>query len=162
MLESIALIIADGPLNLWIQSIYWLWPILEITHFIGLSLLLGGLIIIDLRMAGHFREFNLTATHKLLPIVFLGFGLNLLTGVLLFCGDPLRYSVNISFQIKMVLVAFAGLNALFYYCKINPVIHTWNTAAESPPIAKAVAYTSLITWTGVLLCGRLIPYLGTG
>jgi hypothetical protein len=49
MLESIALIIADGPLNLWIQSIYWLWPILEITHFIGLSLLLGGLIIIDLR-----------------------------------------------------------------------------------------------------------------
>jgi len=162
MLESIALIIADGPLNLWIQSIYWLWPILEITHFIGLSLLLGGLIIIDLRMAGHFREFNLTATHKLLPIVFLGFGLNLLTGVLFFCGDPLRYSVNISFQIKMVLVAFAGLNALFYYWKINPVIHTWNTAAESPPIAKAVAYTSLITWTGVLLCGRLIPYLGTG
>ena len=162
MLESIALNIVDGPLNLWIQSTYWLWPILEITHFIGLSLLLGGLILIDLRMAGHFRAFNVIATHKLLPVVFLGFALNLFTGVLFFCGDPLRYSVNIGFQIKMVLVAFAGLNALLYYWKINPVIHTWNPAAESPPIAKAVAYASLITWTGVLLCGRLIPYVGTG
>jgi hypothetical protein len=74
----------------------------------------------------------------------------------------MRYSVNIGFQIKMVLVIIAGLNALLYYWKINPVMHTWDANAESPPIAKLVAYTSLAAWTGVLLCGRLIPYVGTG
>jgi len=162
MLESFALSIVDGPLNQWIQATYWLWPVLEIIHFIGLSLLLGGLIVIDLRMAGHFKELSPAATHKLLPIVFLGFGLNLGTGILFFYGDPLRYSVNIGFQIKMVLILVAGLNALLYYWKVRPVMHSWIATVNAPPIAKFVAYTSLATWTGVLLCGRLIPYVGTG
>ena len=162
MLESIAVSIVDGPLNQWIQATYWLWPIMEIIHFIGLSLLLGGLIVIDLRMAGHFKALNPEATHKLLPLVLIGFGLNLVTGVLFFYGDPMRYSINIGFQIKMTLVALAGLNALFYYWKLRPVMPTWDADALSPPIAKFVAYASLGLWTGVLLCGRLIPYVGTG
>jgi hypothetical protein len=135
---------------------------MEIIHFIGLSLLLGGLLVIDLRMAGHFRSLNPSATHKLLPVVFIGFGLNLITGLLFFCGDPLRYAVNISFQIKLVLIILAGLNALLFYWKISPVMHTWDPAAPSPASAKFVAYGSLTLWTGVLLCGRLIPYVGTG
>jgi hypothetical protein len=139
-----------------------LWPVLEIIHFVGLSLLLGGLIVIDLRLAGHIREFNLVATHKLLPFVLMGFGLNLITGILFFIGDPMRYSINIGFQIKMVLVVFAGLNAMLYYWKVNPVMHSWDSSAPSPTIGQFVAYASLGLWTGVLLCGRLIPYVGTG
>jgi hypothetical protein len=162
MLESFAESIVGGSLNEWILSIYWLWPFMETVHFFGLSLLLGGLIVIDLRMAGHFKALNPAATHKLLPFVFIGFGLNLITGVVFFYGDPMRYSVNIGFQIKMVLVIVAGLNALLYYWKINPVMHSWDPNADSPPIAKFVAYTSLAVWTGVLLFGRLIPYVGTG
>ncbi len=162
MLESLTVALVGSPLNLWIQSSYWLWPVMEIIHFIGLSLLLGGLLVIDLRMAGHFRSLNPSATHKLLPVVFIGFGLNLITGLLFFCGDPLRYAVNISFQIKLVLIILAGLNALLFYWKISPVMHTWDPAAPSPASAKFVAYGSLTLWTGVLLCGRLIPYVGTG
>ncbi len=162
MLESFATTIVDGPVYAWIQANYWLWPVMEIIHFVGLSLLLGGLIIIDLRMAGHIRDFNLAATHKLLPLVLIGFSLNMVTGVLFFYGDPLRYSINIGFQIKMVLIILAGLNTLLYYWKVNPIMHTWNGNADSPPIGKFVAYTSLTMWIGVLLCGRLIPYVGTG
>jgi hypothetical protein len=162
VLESLTVALVGSPLNLWIQSSYWLWPVMEIIHFIGLSLLLGGLLVIDLRMAGHFRSLNPSATHKLLPVVFIGFGLNLITGLLFFCGDPLRYAVNISFQIKLVLIILAGLNALLFYWKISPVMHTWDPAAPSPASAKFVAYGSLTLWTGVLLCGRLIPYVGTG
>jgi len=162
MLESFALSIVDGPLNIWIVSTYWLWPVLEIIHFTGLSLLLGGLIIIDLRIVGHFRTLSPVVTHKFLPAVLVGFGLNFITGVLFFYGDPLRYAVNIGFQIKMLLVVLAGLNALLYYWKINPLVHSWNSNTESPRIAKFVGYTSLSLWTAVLLCGRLIPYVGTG
>ena len=162
MLESFAVSIVDGPLNQWILNTLWLWPAMEITHFIGLSLLLGGLIVIDLRMAGYFKALNPAATHQLLPLVFIGFGLNLGTGVLFFYGDPLRYSVNIGFQIKMVLVVLAGLNALLYHWKVVPLMRTWDPQADSPIIAKCVAFTSLTAWTGVLLCGRLIPYVGSG
>lgn len=162
MLESFAVSIDGGSLNTLIQEIYWLWPLMEIVHFMGLSFLLGALLVIDLRMAGHFRQLNPAATHKLLPWVFIGFGLNLVTGILFFYGDPMRYSVNIGFQIKMILIVIAAVNALVFYWKINPVMHTWDEAARATPLAKTVAYTSLLAWTGVLLLGRLIPYVGTG
>jgi hypothetical protein len=113
-------------------------------------------------MAGHFRSLNPSATHKLLPLVFLGFTLNLITGILFFYGDPMRYAGHTGFQIKMVLVVLAGLNALAYYWKIRPVMHGWDPDADATPLAKVVAYTSLFTWTGVLLLGRLIPYISTG
>ena len=162
MFSFFAQLALDSSLNQWIQATYWLWPILEIVHFIGLSLLLGGLIVMDLRMAGHFRSLDPVATHKLLPLVFIGFGLNLITGILFFYGDPMRYSINIGFQIQMILVVIAGLNALLYYWKVSPLMKTWDADTVPPAIAKGVAYTSLSVWTGVLLCGRLIPYVGTG
>ena len=162
MFEFFAQLAFDSSLNQWIQATYWLWPILEIIHFAGLSLLLGGLIVMDLRMAGHFRSLDPDAIHKLLPLVFLGFGLNLATGILFFYGDPMRYSINIGFQFKMFLVLIAGLNALLYYWKVRPQMEGWNTDTPSPAIARCVAYTSLTVWTGVLLAGRLIPYVGTG
>jgi hypothetical protein len=160
--ETFAQSIVGGSLNSWIQETYWLWPVMEISHFIGLSLLLGGLLVIDLRMAGLFRSFDPAATHRLLPLVLIGFSINLLTGILFFYGDPMRYSVNIGFQIKMGLVLLAGLNAAVYYWKVSPIMQGWDATTSSPPLAKFVAYASLTLWTGVLLCGRLIPYVGTG
>ncbi|MCG8450378.1 MAG: hypothetical protein MI725_12485 [Pirellulales bacterium] len=135
---------------------------MEIIHFVGLSLLLGGFIVIDLRLMGFFRQVNLAATHKLLPLVFFGFTLNLITGTLFFFGDPMRYAINIGFQAKMILVAIAGLNALWYYWKIRPILDTLDADADPPPLAKTIAFLSLGCWTSVLLLGRLIPYVGTG
>ncbi|MFM1895046.1 MAG: hypothetical protein RLZZ385_120 [Pseudomonadota bacterium] len=162
MLYTFAEYALDSGLNQLIANTYWLWPVLEILHFMGLSLLLGGLLVIDLRVAGHFRGFHPRGVHQLLPLVVTGLALNVTTGVLFFFGDPMRYAVNIGFQIKMGLVLLAGLNVLFYYLKIDPQVRTWDGDTPSPTLAKAVAYTSLIAWFGVLLCGRLIPYVGSG
>ena len=162
MFEKLAELIVDSPLNQWIQAKYWLWPILEITHFLGLTLLLGGLIIIDLRMIGFFRNIDHKTTHRLIPLVALGFILNLITGVLFFYGDPMRYSINIAFQIKMLLVLIAGCNAAVYHFKIDPLLGAINNNDSSPLAISIVAAISLGTWTGVLLLGRLIPYIGTG
>ena len=161
-MEAFAQSIEGGIVYTWVTSIFWLWPMMETLHFIGLSLLLGGLIVIDTRMAGFFRGVNIAATHKLLPWVFIGFGINLTTGVLFFFGDPMRYAVNWGFQVKMVLVVIAGLNALWFWIRLNKDMHSWEPNADTPGEAKVVAWVSLIAWTGVLLFGRLIPYVGTG
>ena len=161
-MEAIVQAIDGGIINTWIMTTLWAWPIMETLHFIGLSLLFGALIVIDLRLAGHFRQIDIAATHSLLVWVFVGFTINLITGVLFFFGEPYRYSVNIGFQIKMLLIVIAGLNALWFYWKINPVMHTWEADGDTPILAKSIAYISLAAWTGVLLCGRLIPYVGTG
>jgi hypothetical protein len=160
MLESFAIAIVDSSLTQWIQANYWLWPILEIAHFMGLSLLIGGLLIVDLSLAG-LLKLQPPVTHKLLPAVLIGFGINLVTGLLFFYGDPMRYSVNIGFQIKMCLIGLAGINALFYHWKLGPLMADWNSESP-PPLAKLIATTSLTAWMGVLLFGRLIPYVGTG
>jgi hypothetical protein len=161
-MEAFAQSIEGGVVYTWVTSIFWLWPLMETLHFIGLSLLLGGLIVIDTRMAGFFRSVNIAATHKLLPWVFIGFGINLTTGVLFFFGDPMRYAVNWGFQVKMILVVMAGLNALWFWVRLNKDMHSLEPNADTSAEAKAVAWVSLVCWTGVLLFGRLIPYVGTG
>ena len=160
MLSSIVSFVDGSALNLWMVSAYWVWPILEILHFFGLSLLFGGLLVIDLRLAGHFRRLDPTATHSLIPVVLMGFTINLVTGILFFFGDPLTYAYNAAFQLKMILIVGAGLNAALYYWKLSPQMHTWTAQTTPPLIAKVVGYTSLALWTAILLCGRLIPYVG--
>ena len=161
-MESLVQAIEGGAINTWVLSTYWLWPLLEIIHFIGLSLLLGAMLLVDLRLAGFLRQIDIMSTHRLLPWAAIGFGMNLATGFLFFMGDPGRYSINIGFQIKMVLVLIAGLNVLVFAIKINPVIASWDPHGDTSGFAKSVAWVSLAAWTGVLLLGRLIPYIGTG
>ena len=161
-MEAFAQSVEGGVVYTWVTSVFWLWPLMETLHFIGLSLLLGGLIVIDTRMAGFFRSVNIQATHKLLLWVFIGFGINLVTGVLFFFGDPMRYAVNWGFQVKMVLVVIAGLNALWFWVRLNKPMRAWEPHGDTPAEAKVVAWVSLLAWTGVLLFGRLIPYVGTG
>jgi len=161
-MESLVQAIEGGAINTLVLSTYWLWPLLEIIHFIGLSLLLGSMLLVDLRLAGFLRQIDIMSTHRLLPWAAIGFGMNLASGFLFFMGDPGRYSINIGFRIKMVLVLIAGLNVLIFALKINPVIASWDPHGDTSGFAKTVAWVSLATWTGVLLLGRLIPYIGTG
>jgi hypothetical protein len=62
----------------------------------------------------------------------------------------------------MVLIIIAGLNALWFFWKLNPEIAHWEAHADTPAAAKFVAVLSLGAWFTVLLLGRLIPYIGTG
>ena len=162
MIEALTEEMMASNLTQWIQATYWLWPILEIFHFFGLTLLMGGLIIVDLRMIGFFSYIGLEEVKKLLPLVIFGFLINLITGVLFLFGDPSRYSINIGFQIKMILVLLAGCNAAIYHLKVEPLFSNLNLTDRLPLVIKITGFTSLTLWTGVLLLGRLIPYVGTG
>ncbi|HEU4617257.1 MAG TPA: DUF6644 family protein [Gammaproteobacteria bacterium] len=139
------------------------WPTLEITHYIGLSLLFGSILVMDLRLMGvQHPVISSLSIHRMLPMAFIGFGLNLLTGIIFCFGDPHRYAINISFQLKMICVLLAGINALIYWRKIGPMLAAVPPNADPPLPAKAVGFMSILLWTLVLIFGRLIPYLGTG
>ena len=161
-MQAIISAIENSAINEWVLGSAWVWPILEIVHFVGLSLLLGSMLVVDLRLAGLFRRIDLKATHRLLPWAAIGFVMNFVSGTLFVLGDPARYYANIGFRFKMLLVLIAGLNALWFYFRINPVLRDWDPHGDTPTIAKTIAVVSLATWAGVLLLGRLIPYIGTG
>ena len=162
MVEVLIAWFEASPTHHWMIDHNWSTLVLEVIHFFGLSLLLGALLIIDLRMLGWFKSISVNAIHSLLPIVFLGFGLNLVSGILFVFYDPGRYLINIGFQIKMVLVLLSGLNALLYYWRIHPNIEEWSQQDSFPAFAKCVSAASLLLWYSVLACGRFIPYVGTG
>lgn len=161
MFQSLASSIADSGLNQWIAETYWLWPVLEIFHFIGLSIMLGALLIIDASLLGMLRTYDAGSVKRLVPLVWVGFCINLASGTMFFVGDPMRYSINIGFQLKMLLILIAGLNVVVYQLQVRPQLTGWNTVSM-PTVARLVAIVSLATWGGVLLLGRLIPYVGTG
>ena len=62
----------------------WVWPTAETLHFIGLSLLFTVVLIVDLRLLGMARRVPYAAVYQLLPLGMLGFGMNLVTGLLFF------------------------------------------------------------------------------
>lgn len=147
------------PLNAFITGNSWVWPTLESVHFLGLCLLFGSLLIIDLRMMGFAKKLPIKSIDVFITMTLIGFMLNLVTGVLFVVGDPARYFVNIAFQIKMVIIVLAALNAIFYILKIRPKVHAGVESSDLPGYAKLVAFLSLLFWTSAIILGRFIPYV---
>jgi hypothetical protein len=159
-MESLFTQLENGWVNHVMLSYAWSWPISETFHFIGLCLLLGALLVMDLRLLGFERTISLDAVHKLMPVAIAGFAINLLTGIAFFLAVPRMYAYNWSFQLKMALVLLAGINFLIYYLKVEPELVRNGPHAAPTALARAVGATSLLAWFGVLCFGRLLPYFG--
>ena len=152
--------ISDTALSQWVTGTPWLWPGLETLHFTGLCVLIGGLIVMDLRLIGYKRGLPLSTVHMIMPLVFIGFGINLCTGFLFVMGDPHRYAANYAFKVKMVLLLLAGLNALWFRLQMSPRMKHWTESTKSPPLAMFMGGASLALWFGVGVHGRLITFFG--
>jgi len=158
--------IQDWMVSTWINHVVigyaWSWPTLESLHFLALCLLMGALLIMDLRLIGFQRVIPLSAVHALMPVAIVSFAINLLSGLGFVFGDPHTYTNNWAFWAKMICVVLAGLNFLLYYAKVEPSLLRLGPHDPTPVLAKAVGVASLVFWFSVLSFGRLLPYLGTG
>ncbi len=152
--EPLARVIGDAMVN-----VTWTWAASETVHFIGLSLLFGVVLLVDLRMLGFVKGIPYTVLHRLLPWGLLGFGLNVITGMLFFVGAPIGFYVtNNLFFWKMALILVAGANALYFTAFDQP----WTLeAGDAPPLAaKFAAASGIALWLGVLFCGQMLPFFG--
>ncbi len=134
-----------------------LFPTLETLHFIGLALLVGGIAALDLRVLGFGKGLTVKPFHKLLPLVFLGLGINVVSGVLFFVSDPVGYGNNTAFQFKMVFLVLAGLNALWFEVAVAKDVASWGPEADAPQLAKVICGLSLLLWAAVIVAGRMMP-----
>jgi hypothetical protein len=136
----------------------WMWPTCETLHFVGLSLLCGVVFLVDLRVLGVMKGVSFAALHRLLPWAALGFGVNVLTGMLFFVGIPGQYIHNVSFYWKIGLVMLAGANALYFTLFDEP----WSLGPgeDAPLTAKVFAASAMVLWVAVMYCGSMLPFLG--
>ena len=154
-------LIADSWLGEMARGPFWMWPFLENLHFIGLSALVGGLLVIDLRVVGigPARHIPMKPALTLIPFLLAAFSINLITGIIFFAGDPFRYYFNTAFQWKLAFMAIAGANALWFWFGEHTKLCALAEGEDTPFAAKIIAAISLVLWTGVIIMGRLIPYL---
>ncbi len=141
----------------------WAWPWAEAIHFIGMSLLFGSIMIMDIRLIGFFRkEVSLHAVHALTLWGLIGFLLNLTTGTAFFLRDAERYWPNPDFWFKMVCILLAGINFLVFWFVIRKQLEKLADDADVSISAKTVGLSSLVLWTLVIWGGRMIPVYGVG
>ncbi len=141
----------------YVEERAWVWPTCETLHFVGLCLLFGAALVVDLRILGVGKQLPVAALHQLLPLGLLGFTVNLATGMAFFVAMPQQY-VGWLFLLKMVLVVVAATNMLYFLLADE----TWAVAEgdDMPIRARLAAASAILIWIGVLFCGRMLPALG--
>ena len=141
-----------------VNTTNWAWPAAESLHFMGLTLLLGVVLVVNLRMLGVGKNVSFAAVHRLLPWGVLGFGINVMTGIVFFVTIPEQYTENIALHWKILLTMIAGLNVLYF----TVFDEAWavGPGADAPVRAKIMASFTILLWVGVIWFGRMMPFIG--
>ena len=136
----------------WIASNAYAYPVLEVLHITGIALLLGNLVLLELRLWGAAPELPLRPLARLsLRLVLAGFALVAASGLLMFAAHPAEMLSNRAFVLKLALVMLAGLNAAMFHAR---------GGLERPDgVARAQTVLSLGLWLAAIICGRWIAYL---
>lgn len=151
----------------WLQSTWvgvlvaeslWGYPLFETIHSLGMAMLIGSLGLINLRVLGYKPDLPLLKMQQLLPLAWLGFTLNAVSGALLFTSDAVYFFSSYTFRIKMVLIVLGGLNAALLGRRIFRDAAAGGALVPPAASTKFIAVTSLIFWFGAVCAGRLIAY----
>ncbi len=145
---------ADSPVGDWVNSSAYIWPTLECIHFASLCVLMGSLLVVDLRLVGFYRERCTPMVPLMIRLALGAFVTNFLTGLLFIAGNTFKYVDNPAFEIKLLLIMAAGINALVYRVYLHRLMDTETVT----PLSVAVGYLSLLLWAGVIACGRMITF----
>ena len=138
-----------------------LFPWIESIHVVAIVIVVGTISIIDMRLMGlpAHRVSLRKLMQDVLPLTWIAFVIAVITGFLLFSSQAVKYWAIWEFQVKMVLLALAGLNMGYFHIVTYRSIHLWDELADTPRAAKIAGFTSLCLWIGVVTMGRIIGFV---
>jgi len=135
----------------------WWWTFMMVMHFLGLCLIVGTVGLLDIRIMGFLKVLPVGPLHRFIPWALAGLGVNVLTGILAFIGQPDNYIYSGVFWLKMLSLLLLGLNAVvFYMTDVFTGVEHLGPGEDAPIFAKLVAASSLFLWFAVITLGRFI------
>jgi len=140
-----------------------LFPLLEAAHVIGLAMVVGTIVIIDLRLLGvatMHRTFQRLADDTL-KWTLAAFILTAITGALMFITNAAVYFHNAWFRAKLVLLVLAAANAIGFELIARRRMNDADLAQTTPTRAKVIGTVSLLIWISVIVAGRMIGFTAT-
>jgi hypothetical protein len=137
----------------------WLYPGVEIVHIAGLAVLVGSVVMFDLRLLGVGRFLSVRALARfLLPWSVGALVVIVPSGLMMFSAHASEMIDNTPFMVKMLLLVIAGTNAALFHTSVFRGAAAWDTGVAPPAMARVQAVFSLALWLAVISCGRLIAY----
>lgn len=130
----------------------WAYPALEVVHIIGIALLVGNLVLLELRVFGLGAALPARDLARLsLMVALCGFGLAAGSGLLMFATQPAELLANRAFTLKMLLLMLAACNAAWF--------HGRGALTRLDGLARVQMLGSTVIWLAVVVCGRWIAYV---
>ena len=137
----------------------WAFPGILLMHTYGMAVLVGVIAAIDLRILGFVPAIPLAPLQKFLPLVWLAFWVNAITGTMLLMADATTKLTNPDFAVKMCFIVAAVIFQMLIQKRVlrDPEIDR----RPLPSNAKMLAALSLVCWLGAITAGRLLAYVGS-
>jgi uncharacterized membrane protein len=143
-------------IELLINNVIWFVP-WQTVHFFAFSMIFGTVLVVVLRVLGFAKSIPFSAVHRLLPLGVFGVVMNVFSGMLMLLADSFRYLNETTFAPKMALIVIGAVAVLYF--SLSERIWTVKAGEDAPVSAKAVAVLVLLAWVGVIIGGRLLPYV---
>jgi hypothetical protein len=158
--HQICLWLYDSRIGTAIRESTNMFPIIETVHVLGITLLVGTVAVVDLRLLGVVfrREKFSDVLGQMLPLTWAGFAVMFVSGFLLFWSEAAKSYGNPAFRIKVLLLLLVGLNPLIFHSTIYRKVAEWDDAPVAPRQAQMSALFSLTLWAAIIVAGRAIAY----
>ncbi|MGC1459185.1 MAG: DUF6644 family protein [Steroidobacteraceae bacterium] len=162
MIKQLLQALEATPLGTAVRESTWLFPTIETMHVLALVLVVGSIMVVDLRLlniASRKRSVK-ELTDEVLPWTWIAFVCALITGSLLFSSSAVRYTGIWQFDVKMCMLLLAAINMAFFHHGAFRSVAQWDRAPAKPPLAAKVAGgISLAIWVIVVGLGRWIGFV---
>ena len=141
----------EGPMGIFIRESLWGYPIVLFSHAVGMATVMGVVVVLNMRVLGFAKELSIPAFAKLFNIAWLGFFINLVSGLILFAGSASSYVFQGTFQLKIGAILLGGILMKFVMGAVRD--------NKPPVVQKLLAVICLLCWIVGVVTGRLMAYL---
>ena len=144
-----------------VRESLWLFPTIETLHLFGIVLLVGSTSALDLRLLGLAMRAQSVSNiaRRLLPWAWVGFAVQVVTGLLMFSSEATKMYINDAFRAKMLMILAAGLNAAVFHYTSYRSVGKWGESSFTPIGAKIAGTLSILLWFGIVAAGRWIAFI---
>lgn len=149
----------NTSLAIWVGESLWGYPIMIGLHAIGLGIVVGILIIVDVRVLGSLDGIPFTTLRSLTKFAWAGFIVNMFSGVALFVSQATVFIESVPFLIKITAVLLAVAIAGILQNRFRRRADSWEGGATVDGSTKILAVASILMWLIAIVAGRLVAYI---
>ncbi len=144
---------------LWVGESLWAYPFLLSLHAVGLAVVVGIVVMLDLRLLGSFKGLDVASFLPVMRFAWIGFVVNAVSGAFLFTSQATTFVSSVPFLLKIGMIFVGAILAAVIQHRLRGVRDGTDNDFANSGATKLIAGVSLATWIGAIVTGRLIAYI---